>query len=79
MIDIVEPIVPQRPIEEAPKVGQNGKYDMIQYAIYITSFTVFCIIYLGLHVGSKNAGKISIIFDDLWRNSVFFWTEVKPY
>ena len=26
----------------------------------------------GLHVGSKNTGKISIVFEDLSRNSFFF-------
>ena len=35
--------------------------------------------YLGLHFGSKNTSKISIIIENLSRNSVFFRTEVKPY
>ena len=33
---------------------------------------------LGLHFGSNNTSKISIAYGDLSRNSVFFWTEVKP-
>ena len=33
---------------------------------------------LGLHFGSKKSCKISILFEDLSRHSVFFGTEVKP-
>ena len=33
---------------------------------------------LGLHFGSKKIGKISIVFEDLSKNSVLFRTEVKP-
>ena len=33
---------------------------------------------LGLHFGLKNIGKITIVFEDLSRNSVFLKTEVKP-
>ena len=32
-----------------------------------------------LHFGSKKTGKLSIVFEDLSRNFVLFWTEVKPY
>ena len=31
-----------------------------------------------LHFGSKKTGKISIIFEHLWRNSVLFRNKVKP-
>ena len=34
---------------------------------------------LGLHFGSKKLSKISIVFEDLSRNSVIYRTEVKPY
>ena len=33
---------------------------------------------LGLHFGLKKTGKLSIVFENLSRNSVFFRTEVKP-
>ena len=34
---------------------------------------------VGLNFGSKNTFKISIVFEDISRNSDFFQTEVKPY
>ena len=34
---------------------------------------------LGLHFGSKKTGKLSIVFEDSSRNSVFFRTKVTPY
>ena len=34
---------------------------------------------LGLHFGSKKTGKISIVYEDLSKNSVFFWTKVYPH
>ena len=33
----------------------------------------------GFHFGSKKNTKISIVSEDLSRNSVFFRTEMKPY
>ena len=36
------------------------------------------LLWLGLHFGSKESGKILIIFQDLSRNLVFLRTEVKP-
>ena len=35
-------------------------------------------LYLGLHFGSRKSCKLSIVFENLSRNSVFFRTEVKP-
>ena len=35
-------------------------------------------IWVGFHFGSKKFARISIVFEDLSRNSVFFQTEVKP-
>ena len=48
----------------------------------LAALVMHCITFLGffgLHFGSKNAGKISIVFEVLSRNSVFFRTKVKPY
>mgnify|MGYP003571728168 CR=1 FL=1 len=37
-----------------------------------------CPLELGLHFGMKKNGKMSPVFEDFSKNSVFFGTEVKP-
>ena len=34
---------------------------------------------LELHFGSKKTGNLSLVFEDLLRNSVFFSNRMKPY
>ena len=55
--------------------------DVIDHQTYETC-RVLCsnnVIQTGLHFGSKNPGKISIVFEDISRNFVFFRIEVKLY
>ena len=46
---------------------------------FVVLFFWFMHFQLRLNFGSKKAGIVSIIFEDLSRNSVFFRTKVKPY
>ena len=54
---------------------------LLTYTPHSCSLTrhILALFHVGLHFGSKNPFKISIVFEDLSRNSVFFRTEVKPY
>ena len=49
-----------------------GGGGLVIHTVYLEVVVYFEGLRLGLHFGSKKLGKISIVFEDLSRNSVFF-------
>ena len=55
------------------QIGQDLSrvYHMTNRSRLISISLCVCVCYVGLQFGSKNTGKILIVFEDLSRNSVF--------